>query len=101
MVRVVLCVLAVTSLGAVATLVCHPRLWLRCIGVLATPAFIGLYPFVRVALYKPSSFDANADGIGLLIEFVYVAAFAGIFHLGFFLILVGSVIEERKRSPRA
>ena len=69
--------------------------------MLATAAFIGLYPFVRVALYTPSSFDANADGIGLLMEFVLVAAFIGIIHLGFVLILIGSVIEERKRLTRA
>ena len=91
-----MCVLAATSLAAIVLLLRHPRLWLLSLGVLATAAGLVLYLPIRTA------FDANGDefGFGIFIEFLTIAAFVGLLHLGLFLILVGSAIEEANHKGR-
>jgi hypothetical protein len=91
-----LCWFGGASLYALGVLACRPRLWLLSLAVLATSAALVLYLPVRGHLHTPSSMDANADGIGIFLEFVAVVVFVGPFHLGFLLMLVGWHIQERK-----
>jgi hypothetical protein len=92
-----MCGLGVTSLVALAALCRYPRLWLSSLGVLATAAGIVFYIPVRTVFHTPSSFDPVGDPFGIFAECLVVATYVGLLHLGLFLVLIGSVVEERKR----
>ena len=97
MIIVVICVLTVSSAVAVVALCRYPRLWLWSFGVLATATVIVLLPWILGTQFKPSGSEDYAFNFGFFFVCLYSAAYVGVFHLGFFLILIGSLIEERKR----
>jgi hypothetical protein len=56
-----------------------------------------LVPFILGRILAPVGWDTIADDIGFVVLFFYWTGYVGWFHFGVFLILIGSVIEERKR----
>jgi hypothetical protein len=89
-------VLGVPSLLAVVALCWYPRLRGRCIGVLATSPLMCFVPFILGRILTLVGYYTIADDIGFVLVFFYWMGYVGWFHFGMFLILIGSVIEERK-----
>jgi hypothetical protein len=89
--------LVISSILVLGTLVRRPRNWPIAMLIIALGAFLGLYPPIRFALHKPSSFDPIGDGFGIAIECIYVYLILGPPHL---LFTFGLILDAMNRERR-
>jgi hypothetical protein len=92
-------VLPLTTLTALILFLRRPGLGWLCLGVWATALALVLFLPLRVASYTPSSFDDNAGGIGIFVEWVCFSVLAGVGHAAFCLLLLRAALA-RGSAPR-
>ncbi len=96
---VALCVIVASVIFSVVILFRYPHLWLRSLALLTTSAALIMEPVLEAFNTSIWIFGRQQEGCGPSVFFVLLIV-VGPFHLGFLLILIGSVIEERKHDPK-
>ena len=95
----ILCVICGSLIFSVVILFRYPHLWLRSLALLMASAALIIEAVLEALNTSIWIFGRQQEGCGPSVFFVLLIV-VGPFQLGFLLILIGSVIEERKHDSR-
>ena len=94
------CLLGASVIFAVVVLFRYPHLWLRGLALLMTSAALIIEPTLEILDTPIWIFGRQGEGCGPSVVLLALIVFVSPLQIGFLLILIGSVIEERKHDPK-
>jgi hypothetical protein len=94
------CFTGASVVFSVAVLFHYPRFWFRSSALLTTSAALIIEPALEFFDMPIWIFGHQGEGCGPSAMLILLVVFVSPLQLGFLLILIGSVIEERKHDPK-